>query len=189
MINIFFLLYFCLVISGDSLPFTGGLWSVLMLGFGGKHKKPEDETNDAILANQSLLFILILANHCTNEKGLHNPYREALFSFTNSQGQYVTKMFRNWNVFKCIWFVIRVFLFLQIFIRFFLKYSKMECLYSIKNLIIHSLLCKVCYNYHFIFSLRINISCLFTLMFGICKPCSGTRLHINIILSSYKCFT
>ncbi|XP_064595976.1 dymeclin-like [Liolophura sinensis] len=66
---------------------ASGLWSVLTLGFGGKQKKSEDEINDAILANQSLLFILILANHCTNEKGLHNPYREALFSFTNSQDQ------------------------------------------------------------------------------------------------------
>ena len=42
---------------------------------------------ETLLANQSLLFLLVLANHCTSDRGLKNPYREALFSFTNSQGE------------------------------------------------------------------------------------------------------
>lgn len=42
-----------------------------------------------LLATQSLLLTLVLANHCTSESGLHNPYRQALFAFTNSQGNYV----------------------------------------------------------------------------------------------------
>ena len=42
------------------------------------------EQDDALLANQSLLLLLILVNHCTQEKKL-NLYRLALFSFTNSK--------------------------------------------------------------------------------------------------------
>lgn len=67
--------------------FAAGLWSVMTLGMGGKGQKSEEDVSFTLLANQSLLLILVLANHCTNDKGLHNPYRQALFSFTNSQGK------------------------------------------------------------------------------------------------------
>lgn len=43
----------------------------------------------APLASQSLLLILVLANHCTNDKNLPNPFRQALFSCTNSVGKYI----------------------------------------------------------------------------------------------------
>ena len=70
------------------LCFAAGLWSVMTLGMGSKKEEPKEEmTSDTLLANQSLLLILVLANHCTSDKGLHNPYRQALFSFTNSQGE------------------------------------------------------------------------------------------------------
>ena len=78
----------------------------MTLGMGGKSETtPEEIQTDKLIANQSLLLILILANHCTSDKGMHNPYREALFSFTNSQGKKTNEYLnsaeqitRNWNV-------------------------------------------------------------------------------------------
>lgn len=62
------------------------LWSVVTLGMGKKPKKTEEtEYSETLLANQSLLFILVLVNHCTTERvGVNNPYRQALFFFTDS---------------------------------------------------------------------------------------------------------
>nr|CAD7195657.1 unnamed protein product [Timema douglasi] len=65
-----------------------GLWNMLTLGLARPSPPlPGDgglSLEDTPLANLSLLLILVLANHCTGEKNLHNPYRQALFSFTNS---------------------------------------------------------------------------------------------------------
>jgi hypothetical protein len=47
------------------------------------------EVSVSPLANQALLLVLVLTNHCTGDKNLHNPYRQALFSFSNSQGMKV----------------------------------------------------------------------------------------------------
>ena len=68
---------------------TASLWSVVTLGMASTtpEKKPEEEFNETLLANQSLLFLLVLANHCTSDRALKNPYRQALFQFTNSQGK------------------------------------------------------------------------------------------------------
>lgn len=66
---------------------SAGLWSVMTLGMSNKPEKKEEEFQETLLANQSLLFLLVLANHCTSERGVANPYREALFSFTNIHGQ------------------------------------------------------------------------------------------------------
>lgn len=46
-----------------------------------EEKKRNTETP---LASQSLLLLLILTNHCTATR---NPYREALFNFSNVQGK------------------------------------------------------------------------------------------------------
>lgn len=64
---------------------ASSLWSVVTLGLASKGKKSEDDQSETLLANQSLLFILVLANHCTCDKSVPNPYRQALFSFTDSQ--------------------------------------------------------------------------------------------------------
>ncbi|RWS23340.1 dymeclin-like protein [Leptotrombidium deliense] len=56
------------------LGLASGFWNVLTLGYG---KSDDDNVQNAILARLSLLFLLIITNHCTMEK---NPYREALFS-------------------------------------------------------------------------------------------------------------
>jgi len=61
---------------------ASGLWNILTLGYGRGHLPPVP--SEALLANQSLLLVLVLTNHCTNEKSVHNPYRQALCSFTNS---------------------------------------------------------------------------------------------------------
>ncbi|XP_028418977.1 dymeclin-like [Dendronephthya gigantea] len=59
-----------------------GLIGTLMSWFGSEEETVEQD--DALLANQSLLLLLILVNHCTQEKKL-NLYRLALFTFTNSK--------------------------------------------------------------------------------------------------------
>lgn len=68
------------IISG----LASGLWNVLTLGFG-RNASHSGESYKTVLANQSLLLLLALVNHCTNEKEVTNPYREALFSFHNVQ--------------------------------------------------------------------------------------------------------
>ena len=45
----------------------------------------EEPLYDTLLADQSLLLLFVLTSHCTHEE-LHNPYTEALFSCTSSQG-------------------------------------------------------------------------------------------------------
>ncbi|KAF8784660.1 dymeclin-like [Argiope bruennichi] len=64
---------------------ASGLWNVLTLNYAGKNS-PKDLSSVTVLANHSLLLLLILVNHCTNDKEMKNPYRAALFSFKNSNG-------------------------------------------------------------------------------------------------------
>ena len=94
---------------------TSGLWTMMTLGYssptsdGPPYTKNSDiipylpdlrsdshsksnsgkemfiECSDRLLAWQSCHILLILSNHCTNET-LYNPYRLALFHFTDSQG-------------------------------------------------------------------------------------------------------
>ncbi|XP_067143240.1 dymeclin isoform X2 [Centruroides vittatus] len=68
------------------LGLASGLWNVLTFGYGkGSGNAGKSVMEEAMLAKQSLLLLLVLVNHCTNEKEFLNPYRQALFSFTNSQ--------------------------------------------------------------------------------------------------------
>ena len=46
----------------------------------------QPQASETLLADQSLLLILVLVNHCTREDSLYNPYREALLSFSSSHG-------------------------------------------------------------------------------------------------------
>lgn len=76
-----------------------GIWNVIARGMGNSFKNvpissngtSEDEGKkrdiDTPLASQSLLLLLILTNHCTTT---HNPYRDALFSFTNVDDDHST---------------------------------------------------------------------------------------------------
>ena len=55
---------------------------------GSKQKVEETDVTETLLANQSLLLLLVLTNHCTlGRGGTANPYREALLSFTDSNGE------------------------------------------------------------------------------------------------------
>lgn len=82
------------------LGLAAGLWSALTLGYGSQHSNKEDHhREDALLATQSSLLILVLANHCTSDKAIQNPYRQALFCFTNSSGECIFWDFRLRNQF------------------------------------------------------------------------------------------
>lgn len=74
------------LLSSVTAAVASSLWSVVTLGMGSKPKKKEEsDSTETLLANQSLLFILVLTNHCTvDRRGITNPYREALFCFTDS---------------------------------------------------------------------------------------------------------
>ncbi|XP_066270653.1 dymeclin-like [Branchiostoma lanceolatum] len=60
-----------------------GIWTILTLGIGGGGHPEDGIANTPALANQSMLLLLVLANHCGNDKDTRNPYREALISFVN----------------------------------------------------------------------------------------------------------
>lgn len=45
------------------------------------------DCHNRLLAWQSVHILLVLSNHCTNES-LYNPYRLALFHFTDTQGNF-----------------------------------------------------------------------------------------------------
>lgn len=72
--------------QGGSLIFglASGLWSVLTLGYGNR-KTSEDLIKEALLARESLLILLVLSNNCTKDSA--NPYREALFTCTDSTSE------------------------------------------------------------------------------------------------------
>lgn len=80
--------------GGLVLSIAAGLWNVITMGMGSNSKNvqvsnggtTEDEERkrdtETPLASQSLLLLLVLTNHCT---ATHNPYRDALYCFTDSQ--------------------------------------------------------------------------------------------------------
>lgn len=70
---------------GISAAIAAGIWAVLTLGYGSKGANSDEQEDKALLANQSLLLLLVLTNHYTHDRGIHNPYRKALCSFANSQ--------------------------------------------------------------------------------------------------------
>jgi len=56
---------------------TASLWS----WFGSQPAEDETFPTPSLLANQSLLLLLVLVNHCTQDRRITNPYRYALFTF------------------------------------------------------------------------------------------------------------
>jgi len=59
---------------------AAGLWTVVTLGLANQRAaKLGAESNEPLLANQSVLLLLVLTNHCCVD-GVRNPYREAFFS-------------------------------------------------------------------------------------------------------------
>ncbi|XP_049955035.1 dymeclin isoform X1 [Schistocerca serialis cubense] len=96
--------------GGGSLVVTlaSELWNMITWGLSRASSSSENAETavakqadiGAPLANQSVLLILVLANHCTSDKNLHNPYRQALFSFSNSEGNVEITPTRAASTFK-----------------------------------------------------------------------------------------
>lgn len=55
--------------------------------YGGNLNDTQIDSASRLLAWQSCHILLVLSNHCTNES-LYNPYRLALFHFTDTQGKH-----------------------------------------------------------------------------------------------------
>ncbi|CAD5111996.1 DgyrCDS1248 [Dimorphilus gyrociliatus] len=73
-----------------SASLASGLWNVVTLKFRQTpQNKDEEVVKDTLLANQSSLLLLVLANHCiyleNTENLIGNPYRSALISFTDNR--------------------------------------------------------------------------------------------------------
>lgn len=62
-----------------------GLKNVQIAHNGAAEDEEKKRDTETPLASQSLLLLLVLTNHCT---ALQNPYRSALFSFVDMQGEY-----------------------------------------------------------------------------------------------------
>jgi len=63
-----------------SVLLTASLWTVVTLGLANQSAgKSGAKSNEPLLANQSVLLLLVLTNHCCVD-GVRNPYREAFFS-------------------------------------------------------------------------------------------------------------
>lgn len=69
---------------------SAGLWTVFTLGGVGSKRAPQQDESSP-LANQSLLLLLVLAN-LTDASDTPNPYRQAIMSFKNTQGLYLSKI-------------------------------------------------------------------------------------------------
>lgn len=80
--------------------FTASLWSWF-----GSPSSTEEDQSDSLLANQSLLLLLVLVNHCTQDKKILNPYRLSLFTFTDSKGMeccifHLLRNEKEWKMFS-----------------------------------------------------------------------------------------
>jgi len=68
------------------LGLASGVWNILTLGYGniGTSGTEDDGQSTTPLADISLTLLLLLVNHCTDTSAFSNPYREALFTFSNA---------------------------------------------------------------------------------------------------------
>ncbi|XP_053304213.1 dymeclin isoform X1 [Spea bombifrons] len=71
------------LLYGFASGVASGLWTVLTLGGVGSKQAPQQEQS-SLLANQSLLLLLALAN-MTDAPDWPNPFRQAITSFKNTQ--------------------------------------------------------------------------------------------------------
>jgi dymeclin len=75
------------------IEILAGIWNMLTFGLASPTPDPAIKEGEpqSPLANQSLILILVLVSHCTCEKDMNNPYRDALFTFSNSNGKHLLK--------------------------------------------------------------------------------------------------
>lgn len=65
------------------LGLASGLWNVLTLGLVGGGEDINKKGPESPLASQSVLLLLVLANHYTSDRTTRNPYRQALLHAQN----------------------------------------------------------------------------------------------------------
>nr|XP_045601429.1 dymeclin-like isoform X3 [Procambarus clarkii] len=65
------------------LGLASGLWNVLTLGLVGSGEESIKKGPESPLASQSVLLLLVLANHYTADRTTRNPYRQALLHAQN----------------------------------------------------------------------------------------------------------
>ncbi|XP_053639286.1 dymeclin isoform X3 [Cherax quadricarinatus] len=65
------------------LGLASGLWNVLTLGLVGSGEDSSKKGPESPLASQSVLLLLVLANHYTADRTTRNPYRQALLHAQN----------------------------------------------------------------------------------------------------------
>ncbi|XP_042890288.1 dymeclin-like isoform X2 [Penaeus japonicus] len=65
------------------LGLASGLWNVLTMGLAGSAEDTTKKGPESPLASQSVLLLLVLANHCTADRNIRNPYRQALLHAQN----------------------------------------------------------------------------------------------------------
>jgi len=66
------------------LGLASGVWNILTLGYSSVASSETEEVSSKPLADLSLTLLLLLVNHCTDTEDFLNPYRDALFNFSNS---------------------------------------------------------------------------------------------------------
>jgi len=68
------------------LGLASGMWNILTLGYGnvGSETVENEGVSTTPLSDISLSLLLLLVNHCTDTSAFTNPYREALFNFSNA---------------------------------------------------------------------------------------------------------
>jgi len=69
------------------LGLASGVWNILTLGYSSVSSTEPVEGeggSNTPLADISLTLVLLLVNHCTDTSAFTNPYREALFTFSNA---------------------------------------------------------------------------------------------------------
>lgn len=66
------------------LGLASGVWNILTLGYSSVATTETEEISNKPLADISLTLLLLIVNHCTDGENYQNPYREALFTFSNS---------------------------------------------------------------------------------------------------------
>ena len=72
------------------LGLASGVWNILTLGYSSVSSTDPVEGeggSNTPLADISLTLVLLLVNHCTDSSAFKNPYREALFTFSNASGR------------------------------------------------------------------------------------------------------
>jgi dymeclin len=77
----------------NKINLISSLWSIMTLGYSSTQTTQDDSCQeminftDRLLALQSCHILLILSNYRTNDITFRNPFRLALFHFTDTQGK------------------------------------------------------------------------------------------------------